>query len=347
MKPKEKKDNLIHTALNLLVHNIHWKIDARIQPVRMKGAEGPEALIRLKWEKGGCILAVHVKPFFARSMIAEAARKLKAFPEKGVLVTKYVPPQLADDLKAMDIPFLDTAGNAYVNIPPVYLFIKGNKPQDAPEREPTIRAFQHMGLQVIFALLWNPELITMPFRRIAMDAGIALGTVGYVMKDLQRMGFLIETGEKGRFLVNKRKLLDRWITGYAEKLRPKILLGRYQAQNPDWWKDQLDAYPNVFWGGEVAAEKLTQHLKPQIMTLYTNNTKNLGTIILKNRLIKNNQGDVEILKVFWKDKHDRQDLHLVPPILIYADLVATGDKRNLETAEILYEKEIARFIEED
>ncbi|HMF76515.1 MAG TPA: type IV toxin-antitoxin system AbiEi family antitoxin [Bryobacteraceae bacterium] len=29
---------------------------------------------------------------------------------------------------------------------------------------------------------------------------------------------------------------------------------------------------------------------------------------------------------------------LAPPLLVYADLMATGDPRNLETAKILYEQ---------
>ncbi|MBW1728433.1 MAG: hypothetical protein JRJ62_12840, partial [Deltaproteobacteria bacterium] len=36
-----------------------------------------------------------------------------------------------------------------------------------------------------------------------------------------------------------------------------------------------------------------------------------------------------------------------PPILVYADLLATGDHRNIEAAEIIYEKYIGRFIREN
>ena len=34
-------------------------------------------------------------------------------------------------------------------------------------------------------------------------------------------------------------------------------------------------------------------------------------------------------------------------IIVYADLLATGDARNMETAKILYDKEIAGFIGEN
>ncbi|MGM0467157.1 MAG: type IV toxin-antitoxin system AbiEi family antitoxin [Acidobacteriota bacterium] len=38
--------------------------------------------------------------------------------------------------------------------------------------------------------------------------------------------------------------------------------------------------------------------------------------------------------------------NLVPPLLIYTDLMATGDARNIETASIIYEKELRRGIME-
>lgn len=37
----------------------------------------------------------------------------------------------------------------------------------------------------------------------------------------------------------------------------------------------------------------------------------------------------------------------VPPLLIYADLMATGDARAIEAAEVIYDKYLARLIRED
>ena len=36
--------------------------------------------------------------------------------------------------------------------------------------------------------------------------------------------------------------------------------------------------------------------------------------------------------------------NLVPPLLIYKDLMAFGDTRNIETARIIYEKELKKGI---
>ena len=68
---------------------------------------------------------------------------------------------------------------------------------------------------------------------------------------------------------------------------------------------------------------------------------------MKNKIKKDPNGDIEILRVFWKFETDELDKNTVPPLLIYADLLATGDARNIETARMIYEKELNKYIRED
>jgi hypothetical protein len=257
---------------------------------------------------------------------------------------------MADRMKEMDIQFIDAAGNAYLNEPPLFLFIKGNRPVDRHRTEHPTRAFQPAGLRVLFALLCNPGLEDAPFRQIADVANAALGTVGWVARDLKQMGYLIDMGKRGRRLAKKRDLLDRWAAAYPEQLRPKKFLGNYTAAENDWWENRELTNFGACWGGEVAAGKLTKYLKPQVVTIYTKDTP--GRLVLAHRLRKDPDGNIEILKVFWNfdyrwpDPDWRHD-DIVHPILVYADLLATGDARNIETAEIIYERELPRFIRED
>ena len=62
---------------------------------------------------------------------------------------------------------------------------------------------------------------------------------------------------------------------------------------------------------------------------------------------KDPEGNVEILNRFWNFKLNTFNNDLVHPVLVYADLMATGDNRNIETAGMIYDTEIARFIRED
>ena len=260
-----------------------------------------------------------------------------------LLITKYVNPQMADQIRQDGIEFIDTAGNAFINYPGLYVYVKGNRPPETMRKGPVKRAFKPAGLRMIYALLCNPGFENKTYREIATATDVALGTVGWTMNELKELGFLLDMGKQGYKMIRKENLLQRWVTAYPEQLRPKQILGHYRGEL-DWWKQtRLDAL-GAQWGGEVAAARLTQYLKPEIVTIYTTN-QHLNQFLLENRLRKDPAGDVEVLERFWKPEGQYEDL--VHPLLIYADLIATGNQRNLETAKMIYEQHIVRLIRED
>jgi hypothetical protein len=53
---------------------------------------------------------------------------------------------------------------------------------------------------------------------------------------------------------------------------------------------------------------------------------------------------VEIFKAFWNFDYTWQYPNLTPPLLIYAELLAAGNDRNIETGKIIYEKYLARHV---
>jgi hypothetical protein len=212
-------------------------------------------------------------------------------------------------------------------------------------KAPGKRAFKPAGLRMIYALLCNPGFENKTYREIAAATNVALGTVDWIMKELKELGFLLDMGKQGFKLIQKENLLQRWVTAYPEQLRPKQILGHYRGDQ-DWWKQARLETLGAQWGGEVAAARLTQYLRPEIITIYTT-TQQLNQLLLKNRLRKDPAGDVEVLERFWKLEETGQYEDLVHPLLIYADLIATGNQRNLETAKMIYEQHIVRLIRED
>ncbi len=267
-------------------------------------------------------------------------------PYPILLVTKYVNPLIAEKLKNDRIEFIDTAGNAFINQPPIYIFVKGNRPPEITGNYPIKKTFGPTGLKIIYALLCNPGLENKPFREITAKANVALGTVGWFMRDLREVGFLIDMGEKGNKLVQKDTLFQRWVTAYPERLRPKQILGRYKGEYDGWWNKKELQNLNAKWGGEVAAAKLTKYLYPEVITIYTK-TEYLNQLLLECKLRKDPAGEIEILHQFWDNDVNLEYRDLVHPILIYADLVATGNQRNIETAKMIYEDYIIRLIRKD
>lgn len=314
-----------------------------------------DALVRLPNQAG--TLAIEIKRWAQQANIGALAEQIRRLPMEALLAADYINPNMAQKLKALNVQFIDGEGNAYINHPPLYIYITGNKQTPATkDREKLNRAFDATGLKLIFGLLCDPNLLNQPYREIAKQTGIALGAVGKALKGLADAGFLIDKGRgKERRLIKKQKLLDRWVETYPEKLRPKLLVGEFLADDPHWWQHiNIEEY-SACWGGEVAAAKYTGYLKPQNAILYLPERAG-NTLLAKARLRKNtayndmgvlpaNTVKVKIYRPFWPEKAEQQSA-TVHPILVYADLIATGDSRNLETARMIHEQYIAEHIRE-
>jgi hypothetical protein len=231
-----------------------------------------------------------------------------------------------------------------INHFPLFVYIQGNK-NDTNWKIGAHgqRAFTKTGLQVVFALLCNPELANEPIRYIADIAGVAIGTVDAVFNNLKEFKFLIDRGKRGRRLLNKENLLERWVTGFLETLRKRLIVGKYSAIDQNWWKG-IDLPRSAYWAGEVAAARLTAYLQPEIITIYTH--ADYKELLLKYKLKKDPQGEIEVLKAFWNKEVFFPRKGLAHPLLVYADLLAHGDSRNLETAKRIYEEEIAQLVRE-
>ena len=160
----------------------------------------------------------------------------------NLVLTYHANPAQARRMKDDGIPFLDTAGNAYLFAPGFFLFIAGCAPQ--PDRmTPTPARAQRLlnakGLKVLFVLLARPEYLARPYRDVAHAAGVALGTVAGVIANLKDLGYLIDLGKQGKHLQQRAKLIDEWTGAYARTLIPRHVLRRFRAENPDWWRPSV------------------------------------------------------------------------------------------------------------
>ncbi len=296
-----------------------------------------DAQIEIQVDQHTHLFVVEIKAVDRQIALQQTKNHLLAYEEPGLLVARHITPELANRCRTLDLHFIDTAGNAYLRAPGLYIYVTGQRRNDIEQAPRGFRAFNATGLRVIFALLCQPKLVNEPYRQIAKAAGVALGTTGWVFRDLINHGMMIEGGTKyGRRIQNMRKVLEEWVTNYPARLRPKLGGRRYRAPEPDWWKRADIKKYNAWWGGEIAADRLTGYLKPQTATVYVQG--DARQIILDHRLRPDINGDVEILNAFWHFENEDTLKDLAPPLLVYADLIATGDPRNTETARLINEK---------
>lgn len=266
-----------------------------------------------------------------------------------LLVAPRVTTEIAEKCRELDLQFIDTAGNAYLRGPGLFVLVKGQRLIEGEDiqlaEQQGKRAGTATNLRVFFALLCKPELLNAPYRDINQAAGVALGTVGWVFHDLNARGYI--TGGKGkgdRVLLERQRLVQEWVTNYPIKLRPKLNPRRFRAPKTDWWKKVDITKYGAQWGAEVAAEKLTGYLRPHALTIYLHKEqaqKNLTRMVAEYKLRADLQGDIEILDAFWDFADEKPMPETVPPLLAYADLIATLDPRNLEAAKLIHERYLA------
>jgi hypothetical protein len=322
--------NLIDTALAAVRE---LGIDAEVERRQPKlGRARADALIRVRHGDQEILYAAEVKRGLRPAFLGAVLQQLERLGEQALLVTDYVTPPLADELRARRVAFMDAAGNAYLDRPPLLVWVKGQRPAKGAAAQTAGRIFQAGGLQVIFALLCDPERANLPYREIAKLAGVAHGTVGWVMAELLKLGFIAGVGGKRRLLQSER-LLQQWVEAYARTLRVKLVLGRFKAEKLDWWKAVDPLKYELTMGGEGAAARLTHHLRPGTLTFYGEKVE--PRFLLDHRLRTHPAGEVEIMRRFWG--FDNDDPALTPTLLVYADLLVIGDARCLETAKRLYD----------
>lgn len=327
-------------------------LDAALEPAK-RGAAQADGVVRLGQGGKTQRYMVEVKRQLRTTTLGAALHQLdrqaEAHKLPGLLVADYIAPDLAEALHAQGRAFLDTAGNAHVQQPGVLLWVAGRKPVRKAAALPLGRAFQPTGLQVLFALLCHPAWVNLPYRELAARAGVAHGTVGWAMADLMQQGFVTELkGKRGtRRLYQGERLLALWADAYARQLRPRTLLGRYHVPTLEGWQEWPLGKHAAQWGGEPAAALLTRYLKPGELTLYAD--KLPGLLAAKYKFAKESAPGrtavVDVRRRFWHFP-DEGAQPCVPPVLVYADLLATGDARCIETAKRLYEEHVVRLVRE-
>ena len=222
---------------------------------------------------------------------------------------------------------LDHAGNCYINIPPLYILITGQKL--VKPKETVKKVFNDSAIKLIFYFLLDKSNIAKPYRKIVEETGFSIGTVKNVIEKMTLRHHIIKTS-KGRVLMDWRKLLDDWQVAYNQTLKPKLFLKKMTLAKPERIKNWKDTKlpQDACWGGESGANLTDGYLIPEIHTIYTGGDSN--EIIRTSRILPSSEGEILVYKKFWTGIEEN---HIAPKILIYADLMGTANSRCLDAAK--------------
>jgi hypothetical protein len=343
MKPPINEREFLNQAIRVFHQETGLELHPTVESEVMPYSDG----FILELGDTGIQYSVELKRWAQQANIGTIVAQLRRMPPPALLVADYVNPNMADRLREAGAQFIDAAGNAYLNEKTFFVFVKGNrKTQVHASPRKTSRAFNSSGLKLIFSFLTDPHLVGETYRRMAEASGVSLGAIGWVLNDLKDKGYVREHGKKGaRSLENPMGLLDRWAESYPEKLLPELDMGLFQATSAMPWKNIRPELLGGCWGGEVAVSRLGNYLSPAQGTIYLPREK-LKNLVMEYRLRKspdnspNTSDTLQINEKFWLDDslNVNQTPGIAPDILVYADLLMTGDPRNLEAAERLYDQ---------
>ena len=162
-----------------------------------RARKGTREEIRIEIRHGGQRIAytVEAKRALTPATLGAALHELAQLKPPALLVADYVTPPMAERLREAGVEFLDGAGNAYLNQPPLLVWVKGQRPAEKLVAPEVGRAFQPGGLQVLFALLGDPAALNLPYRELARPMPACCGRVCWPAATMSRRS---TAGRSGR-----------------------------------------------------------------------------------------------------------------------------------------------------
>lgn len=286
--------------------------------------------------------------FLSDKQLDNAEKLADKYAENGhrqVLAADYFSAKASSQFRERGIQYMDAQGNAFISESGYHIVIVGKRPSSNKitttslgiSNSVTGKAFQSSGLKMIFALINDEGLAGASLREIADKANVSLGSASAIHKDLIAQGFLKKTS-KGIEIRDKEKLINKWAETYPYKIRNKTHLGRFTANEVDWWVS-LSEGQDFQLGGEIAAYYLSKYLSPKDGIAYTTQKK-LPNLMKAARLRKIKEGEqpafvVDVYEPFWGI--DNSDL-AAPALVTYSDLLSTDEARNDDAAGRIYDE---------
>ncbi len=292
---------------------------------------------------------VLVQPWAPQKEINALIAQLKALPSPAILFADFVNPVMAEKFRRRGIAFVDCAGNASLKNTFFTVSVKGKKSSHLRSKRKRGRAFNSAGLKLIFALFNQPQFLHASYRDISNKINIALGSVGPVFDDLYASGYILDEGE--RRLVNKKRLYERWVDGYLEKLRPKQILACYTSEHTsegeNWWK-QADPIPfHGLWGGEIVIAKSTPFMTPETISLYFSSEVKQRDFAEACGLREDSEGEICMYRSFWSPSYaGDNNTDGLSPMIVYADIVDAINPGSWDVAKTFYGETIAQLLKD-
>lgn len=277
-------------------------------------------------------------------------RRAEHTEAKWILFAPHITLPMAAYLQRQGVNYVDLAGNCHLVIDKGHIaIIEGRRPMRGMEEARTVGP---AGYQVQFAILARPEILQAPVREIARKAGVGKTIAAIALKRLEETGLVARTPTK-TILVKPKELLERWLAGYHDIWRRRNLVGHFRT--PDQTADELECriqealdlqdqqrHVDWAWGGTAAAYRLTGHFRGETTVLHVDPPPT--DLAHRLRLLPAREGNLTILRAPGPVAYEGAVPKTVHPLLVYAELFATGNERAREAAVEVREQFLRNLI---
>ena len=122
-RPKTQPLDLLDQALQALTET------TGLHGQRREGRA--DAAIRIANGNKHWDFAVELRQRLTSVSLGAIVAELRKSKSRGMIVTHHVTLQMAEKLRSLDVPFLDVAGNAFLNVPGLFVFVSGKRMTEA------------------------------------------------------------------------------------------------------------------------------------------------------------------------------------------------------------------------
>ncbi len=264
--------------------------------------------------------------------------------DRLLLLAPHVRRQQAAVLERAGIDYVDLAGNAHLQAPGLFVHVEGRQPPK--DAAPAPGRPQKGWIKTVMAILIRPDLTNAPYRALAEQADVALGTLAACMNDLATRGLLVD-GKAGRRIADRQALLGLWVQAYIEGLRPKLKERRFQiraeGKQEIWTRLEIVLREGAQqWAltGADAAERRTHFFRAQETEIYApidalEDRETQKALIAQPAVRGGNLLVIEPPGPLAMSEVADGGLPAAPDLLAYAELRYRGTAQALEAAELL------------
>lgn len=325
--PIPADDQLLEACLNTL--------STLGRAVSAKLVAGTKPLLRLRvgGDRSAKIFTVrvtrtHLSYALASGLIDEA----RASSGNWMLFAPYVPTKVGAHLAGSGLSYVDAVGNCHIQTEAGHQLIAHIEGKKLARRPPNSgRLPSHLAT---LAILIQPTLLNKPVRALAAAAGIGKSAAAEHMRRLTDLGFVEHVRGEVR-LLRHHELLDRWLSAYADTVRPAWLIGHYRTRtvDPPTLEQEISAAcEGRTWalGGGAAAWQMTHFYRGPQTVLHLHGSHK--DVIDKLKAVPDQSGPLTLLRTPGALAYEGASPNLVHPLLVYSEMTGSADPRMLEAA---------------